>query len=115
MLIIIIRPWEKAKVALTKIWGLLLVQFSMWNAVDCDNLWDVNDGVELAEPGDRIGWVFSDLWPVVLGSYKVVVDPHESEGLNRSTSATPLLFRLQLTLYIIVKCQLSLEQSIIIL
>ena len=65
--------------ALPKIWGLLLVQFSMWNAVDCDNLWDVNDGVELAEPSDRVGWVVSYLGPLVLSSYKVVVDPHEPE------------------------------------
>ena len=77
-------------------------QSSLIFMANCDNLWDVNDGVELTEPRDRIGWVFSDLWPVVLGSYEVVVDPHEPEGLNRSTSAAPLLFRLELTLYTIV-------------
>ena len=44
---------------------------------NCDNLWDVNDGVELAEPSDRVCWVVSYLGPLVLSSYKVVVDPHK--------------------------------------
>ena len=50
---------------------------------DCDNncdLWNINDGVELAEPGHRVSWIVSYLRPVVLSANKVVVDSHEPDS-----------------------------------
>ena len=49
------------------------------------NLWNINDGVELTKPGDRIGRVLCNFRPVILGSDKVVVDSHEPDSTDLET------------------------------
>ena len=50
-----------------------------------NNLWNINDGVELTKPGDWIGRVLGNFRPVILGSNKVVVDSHEPDSIDLET------------------------------